>query len=147
MPEEIVPFVGQALRTLREEVGNASTVLGFVGAPYTLATYIVEGGSSKSFTHTKRLAFSQPEVLHALLGKLADSIADYVRYQVRYQGGLGGCEASRGSSQPCSPRCVHAPPGRLAHSIADCVGYQARGWRANVYMRFELFLGATFLAC
>jgi len=43
IPEESVPFVGEALRRLRAEVGNQSTVLGFVGAPFTLATYIVEG--------------------------------------------------------------------------------------------------------
>lgn len=43
VPEESVPFVGEALRQLRAEVGNQSTVLGFVGAPFTLATYIVEG--------------------------------------------------------------------------------------------------------
>jgi len=56
------PFVGESLRILREEVGNQSTVLGFVGAPFTLATYIVEGGSSKSFAHTKKMAFANPEV-------------------------------------------------------------------------------------
>ena len=65
------------------QVGNKSTVLGFVGAPFTLASYIVEGGSSKSYTHIKRLAFGQPAVLHALLTKLADNVADYVRYQAR----------------------------------------------------------------
>jgi uroporphyrinogen decarboxylase len=75
------PFVGEALRTLRQEVGNASTVLGFVGAPFTLASYIIEGGSSKNFAHVKQMAFSNPEVLHALNSKLADSVADYVRYQ------------------------------------------------------------------
>lgn len=64
------------------QVGNASAVLGFVGAPFTLASYIVEGGSSKNYTHIKRLAFGQPEVLHALLAKLAENVADYVRYQV-----------------------------------------------------------------
>lgn len=80
-PDGTCPFVGQALRALRSEVGGEAAVLGFVGAPFTLATYIVEGGSSKSFVHTKRMAFAQPEVLHALLGRLADAIADYVRYQ------------------------------------------------------------------
>ncbi|KIY92306.1 uroporphyrinogen decarboxylase [Monoraphidium neglectum] len=79
--EESCPFVGESLRILRQEVGNQSTVLGFVGAPFTLATYVIEGGSSKSFAHTKRMAFAQPEVLHALLDKLADNVADYVRYQ------------------------------------------------------------------
>ena len=75
------PFVGEALRTLRAEVGNDSTVLGFVGAPFTLASYIIEGGSSKNFAHVKKMAFSNPEVLHALNSRLADSVADYVRYQ------------------------------------------------------------------
>ena len=78
-----VPYVAEALTRLREEVGNQSTVLGFVGAPFTLATYIVEGGSSKNYTHMKRLMFTQPEVLHAFLTKMADNVADYVRYQVR----------------------------------------------------------------
>lgn len=58
-------------------------MLGFVGAPFTLASYIIEGGSSKSFSHIKKMAFATPEVLHALLDKLADNVADYVRYQVR----------------------------------------------------------------
>jgi uroporphyrinogen decarboxylase len=74
---------GESLRILRQEVGNQAAVLGFVGAPFTLATYIVEGGSSKNFAHIKQMAFGQPEVLHALLDKLADNVADYVRYQVR----------------------------------------------------------------
>lgn len=43
----------------------------------------MQGGSSKNFAHIKRLAFGQPEVLHALLDKLADNVADYCRYQVR----------------------------------------------------------------
>lgn len=79
--EEATPYVGEALRALRAEVGDDAAVLGFVGAPFTLASYIVEGGSSRNYTHIKRLAFGQPEVLHALLGKLAENVADYVRYQ------------------------------------------------------------------
>ncbi|RMZ53806.1 hypothetical protein APUTEX25_003945 [Auxenochlorella protothecoides] len=76
VPEEAVPFVGEALRTLRAEVGSASAVLGFVGAPFTLATYIVEGGMSKNYTHIKKLMFSEPAVLHGLLQRLADAVAD-----------------------------------------------------------------------
>lgn len=81
--QEACPFVGEALKQLRQAVGNQSTVLGFIGAPFTLATYIIEGGSSKNFANTKRMMFSEPAVLHALLSKLADNMADYVRYQVR----------------------------------------------------------------
>ena len=48
-PVKATPFVGQALKNLRHEVGNKAAVLGFVGLPYTLATYMVEGGSSKEY--------------------------------------------------------------------------------------------------
>ncbi|MCM1982686.1 uroporphyrinogen decarboxylase [Lyngbya confervoides BDU141951] len=81
-PEASVPFVGQALKTLRQEVGNQATVLGFVGSPWTLAAYAVEGKSSKSYSIIKGMAFSEPQLLHQLLSHLADSIATYVRYQI-----------------------------------------------------------------
>ncbi len=77
---------------VRAAVDGEAAVLGFVGAPFTLATYIVEGGSSKNFSHIKRLAFGTPEVLHALLDKLADNVADYCRYQVCAFRGARECE-------------------------------------------------------
>ncbi|KAK8552660.1 hypothetical protein V6N12_041242 [Hibiscus sabdariffa] len=80
-PEESVPYVGKALTILHKEVDNKAAVLGFVGAPFTLASYVVEGGSSKNFTKIKRLAFSQPKVLHSLLQKFATSMTKYIRYQ------------------------------------------------------------------
>lgn len=80
--QSTTPFVSQTLGDLRKEVGKDATVLGFVGAPYTLATYCIEGGSSKSYTQIKRMMFTEPELLHALLGKLADNIADYCNFQI-----------------------------------------------------------------
>ena len=91
VPQEATPYVGEALTRLREEVGNEATVLGFVGAPFTLACYIVEGESSKMYTNIKTLMFKEPAILHALLDKLADNIADYVRYQVRRPGLIHVC--------------------------------------------------------
>lgn len=81
-PEESLSFVGKTLRVLRETVGNKATVLGFVGAPWTLAAYAIEGRSSKDYRNIKAMAFSEPKMLHQLLEKIADSIAVYVRYQI-----------------------------------------------------------------
>ncbi len=81
-PEESLPFIKKILGTLRQEVGNEAAVLGFVGSPWTLAAYAVEGKSSKNYSVIKRMAFSEPELLHKLLGNIADSIATYVRYQI-----------------------------------------------------------------
>lgn len=81
-PEESLPFIKTILGALRSEVGDRSTVLGFVGAPWTLAAYAVEGKGSKSYSIIKNMAFSNPAILHQLLEKLADAIATYVRYQI-----------------------------------------------------------------
>ncbi len=81
-PAAALPFVGEVLGRLRSAVGNEAAVLGFVGAPWTLAAYAVEGRSSKTYAVIKAMAFREPELLHALLGHLADSIATYVRYQI-----------------------------------------------------------------
>jgi uroporphyrinogen decarboxylase len=81
-PETALPFIRQILGALRQEVGSASTVLGFVGAPWTLAAYAVEGKGSKTYSIIKNMAFSDSNILHQLLDKLAESIAVYIRYQI-----------------------------------------------------------------
>lgn len=81
-PEASLPFIREILQILRREVGDKATVLGFVGAPWTLAAYAIEGKSSKDYTIIKSMAFSEPALLHQFLGKLADAIAIYVRYQI-----------------------------------------------------------------
>ncbi|MDZ8050287.1 MAG: uroporphyrinogen decarboxylase [Aulosira sp. ZfuVER01] len=81
-PETSLPFIKTILQALRQEVGNQSTVLGFVGAPWTLAAYAVEGKGSKTYSIIKNMAFSDPTILHQFLGKLADAIAVYARYQI-----------------------------------------------------------------
>ena len=80
-PEKSVAFVGESLGLLRESVGNDATVLGFVGAPFTLASYIVEGGTSTHYKVIKKMAFDAPEVYHALLSSITDSVVEYVKYQ------------------------------------------------------------------
>jgi uroporphyrinogen decarboxylase len=83
-PYQSTAFVGETLRNLRREVGNEATVLGFVGAPFTLASYMIEGGSSEDFVATKRMMYSSPETLHQLLFHLAENIATYASYQIKH---------------------------------------------------------------
>ena len=74
-PDAACPFVRQALGALRREVDGKATVLGFIGAPYTMATYCVEGGTSSSYLEIKKMGYNEPALLRALLSKLADSLA------------------------------------------------------------------------
>lgn len=83
-PAVSTPFVAEALQQLRKEVGPDTAVLGFVGCPYTLATYLVEGKTSREYLKTKAMAFTQPKLLHAILTKLADNIADYALFQIEH---------------------------------------------------------------
>jgi len=81
-PDEACPFVREAFGNLRREVGNEAAVLGFIGAPYTMATYCVEGGSSASYLEIKKMGYNDPALLHTLLDKLADNLAEYACYQI-----------------------------------------------------------------
>jgi uroporphyrinogen decarboxylase len=81
-PAESLPFIKTILQSLRQEVDGKSTLLGFVGAPWTLAAYAVEGKGSKTYSVIKNMAFSDPKILHQLLDKLADAIATYACYQI-----------------------------------------------------------------
>ena len=75
-------FVGEALTALRGEVGGAAAVLGFVGSPWTLATYLVEGASSSLYKTIKSMAHAQPALLDGMLSRLADAMAEYMVYQI-----------------------------------------------------------------
>ncbi|KAK1320530.1 hypothetical protein QJS10_CPA03g00260 [Acorus calamus] len=79
---EKLHFVGESLKILRQEVGDRAAVLGFVGAPWTIATYIVEGGTTRTYTTIKRMCHTAPHVLKALLSHLSQSIAEYIIFQV-----------------------------------------------------------------
>ena len=76
-------YVMNAVRTIRRELGGAVPLIGFSGSPWTLATYMVEGGSSKDFAHLKTMAYDLPELMQQLLSLLADAVADYLAAQVR----------------------------------------------------------------
>ncbi|KAK9121615.1 hypothetical protein Syun_019232 [Stephania yunnanensis] len=75
-------FVGDSLQILRQEVGEQASVLGFVGAPWTIATYIVEGSTTRTYTTVKRMCHTAPDVLRTLLSHLTRAISQYIIFQV-----------------------------------------------------------------
>jgi len=80
--EEDVSFVMDAIRMIRKELEGRVPLIGFSGAPFTLATYAVEGGTTKSFHNIKGLVFSRPELADYLMDLLADVVIDYLNAQV-----------------------------------------------------------------
>ena len=81
-PVATMPFVMEALRLVKRTLLNRAALIGFVGAPFTLASYAVEGSGSRSFARTKTLLYTQPRVFHELLCKIADTVAALAVAQV-----------------------------------------------------------------
>lgn len=74
-------YIADAIRLVRAELGDSKAVLGFGGSPWTLATYMIEGGSSSDYTHARNMFTHQPELFNRLMGKLTDGIIDLFRSQ------------------------------------------------------------------
>ena len=83
-PDDNVPYVGKVLDILTKELKDRAPVIGFAGAPFTLACYAVEGGGSKLFSKTKALFFDQPKLAHKLMEKLNSMTIDYLNYQIAH---------------------------------------------------------------
>lgn len=81
-PEQDLRYVMDAVRLIRRELKGAVPLIGFSGSPWTLATYMVEGGSSKAFTKIKKMLYCEPQLLHQLLDKLANSVIQYLNGQI-----------------------------------------------------------------
>lgn len=81
-PEVELRYVMDAVRTIRRELNGTVPLIGFSGSPWTLATYMVEGGSTKNFSEVKRLLFAEPQAMHLLLDKLAQSVTLYLNAQI-----------------------------------------------------------------
>lgn len=80
--EDDLGYVMNAVRTIRSELNGSVPLIGFSGSPWTLATYMVEGGGSKDHARVKAMAYDQPELIHKLLSLLADAVADYLCAQI-----------------------------------------------------------------
>jgi uroporphyrinogen decarboxylase len=81
-PEADVPFVLETIGLLRRELAPEVALIGFVGAPFTLAGYLVEGKPSREFMHTKRMMYAEPDLWHGLMERLAEIVISYGQAQI-----------------------------------------------------------------
>ncbi len=79
---EALPYVFETVRLVRQRLAGRVPLIGFAGAPFTLASYIVEGRGSRSYVHTKTLMYGDPATWHRLMERLAEAVVDYVRGQI-----------------------------------------------------------------
>jgi len=80
-PDEGTDFVAAAIKLMKQELGDTTPLIGFAGSPFTLATYLIEGGGSKDFANLKAMLYSRPELLDTLMAKLTDQTLAYLRMQ------------------------------------------------------------------
>lgn len=81
-PASALPFIQTILQTLRMEIDTDTTLIGFVGSPWTLAAYAIEGEGNKSLMRTKSMMFHDPQLLHQILKALEDALVAYMSYQI-----------------------------------------------------------------
>lgn len=81
-PEEDLGYVLATIRALRRELDGKTPLIGFAGAPFTLASYLVEGGKSSHYLTTKRMMYSEPDTWNALAAKLAEVVRRFLRAQI-----------------------------------------------------------------
>ena len=82
-PEAELRYVMDTVRLVRRELAGRVPLIGFAGSPWTLATYMVEGGSSSHYRHVKGLMFAKPALMHRLLAGLAENVCAYLNAQIR----------------------------------------------------------------
>jgi uroporphyrinogen decarboxylase len=77
-----LPFVFETVKKTRAALGGKVPLIGFSGAPFTLASYLIEGGGSRSYVHTKKLYYADPQAWHRLMQRLATAVAEYLNAQI-----------------------------------------------------------------
>jgi len=81
-PAKELSFVYDAVKKIAKALKNKVPLIGFAGAPFTLASYLIEGGGSRNYVHTKKLFYSAPEAWRRLMERLAKAVAEYLNCQI-----------------------------------------------------------------
>ncbi len=142
-PEADLGYVLDAVRLARAALPADVPLIGFAGAPFTLASYAIEGGSTRTFTRTKTLMYQAPDTWHLLLGKLADLVGRYVVAQAR-----AGAQALQlfdswvGCLSPADYRTYVLPHSRRALALAAEAGVPIIHFGTGTAPFLEDFAGA-----
>ena len=142
-PEQDLGYVLEAVRLARAALPVDIPLIGFGGAPFTLASYAIEGGSTRTFTRTKTLMYQAPDTWHLLLGKLADLVGRYLAAQAR-----AGAQALQlfdswvGCLSPADYRTYVLPHSRRALALAAASGVPIIHFGTGTAPFLEDFAGA-----
>ena len=142
-PEADLGYVLEAVRLARAALPADIPLIGFAGAPFTLASYAIEGGSTRTFTRTKTLMYQAPDTWHLLLGKLADLVGRYLAAQAR-----AGAQALQlfdswvGCLSPQDYRTYALPHSRRALALAAEAGVPLIHFGTGTAPFLEDFAGA-----
>jgi len=142
-PETDLGYVLEAVRLARAALPADIPLIGFAGAPFTLASYAIEGGSTRTFTRTKTLMYQAPDTWHLLLGKLADLVGAYLTAQAR-----AGAQALQlfdswvGCLSPQDYRTYVLPHSRRALALASEAGVPVIHFGTGTAPFLEDFAGA-----
>lgn len=80
---ESMPYIAEVIRLIREELPGDIPLIGFGGAPFTLASYAIEGKGSRNYVFVKQMMYGNAGAWHALMTKITDAVIDYMQYQIR----------------------------------------------------------------
>jgi len=125
-------YVMDAVSLIRKELNGRVPLIGFSGSPWTLATYMVEGGGSKDFSKVKGMMFSDPQAMHALLDKNADAVIQYLNAQV--EAGAQSLMVFDTWGGVLSPECYREFSLQYMAKIVDGLTREADGRRVPIVL-------------
>ncbi|MEW6290023.1 MAG: uroporphyrinogen decarboxylase [Thermodesulfobacteriota bacterium] len=162
-PADKLSYVMDTIQLLRRELADKVPLIGFAGAPFTLATYMVEGGSSKNFFQTKKMMYSAPDIYGAMLDKVTDCTISYLLAQVEagaqalqvfdsWAGALAPCDFAEfalpyvkkimDALKPAGvPLIYFANNGATLMNLSKTCGADVQGldWRVNLSDAIKVF--------
>jgi uroporphyrinogen decarboxylase len=117
---EHIGYTPEAIRVTRKELGDERAIIGFAGSPWTLASFMVEGGSSRENTRSRAMLYSEPELFHSLLEKITEASITYLKAQIEAGADVIQLFDSQGGT--LAPNKFWEISGRWMKQIIDAIG-------------------------